>query len=260
MSAVRVVLAEDNLHQLKTLALSLQARESIHIIGTADDGTKASSMILSLHPDVIVFDLIMPRLDGFGLLMNIAALPADQRPRAIILSALSRSDFVTRAMELGASRYLQKPVDTNELARAITECASPAMTEFRLPYLPSPVAAPTEDVVSRYISQMLIRLGISPHLNGHKFIHRAILQATNHPEMLNNMLTELYPDIAVNFDTTTSRVERSIRFAIARTWDNGGAAAFSKLLGRSTDLALVKPSNREFIALLAERVRIRKQD
>ena len=260
MNAIRVILAEDNIQQLEQLTVSLQDNDAISIIGTAVDGASAASMILNLHPDVAVFDLIMPRLDGFGLLTRIAALPADERPRSIIVSALTRSDFVSRAMELGASRYLHKPVNADDLARTIIECAPQTAPEVRLPTPALSAEIMTEDVAARYTSQLLIRLGISPHLNGHKFVHRAILLAIHRPEILNNMITELYPDVARSFDTTASRVERSIRFAVARTWDNGGASAFNKLLGRSAELSMEKPSNREFIALLAERVRIRKSE
>lgn len=260
MDAVRVIIAEDHREQLSGMTAFLSCIPGIAVIATADDGAKAAALADRLHPDVMIFDLMLPQMDGFSLLTHLNTFPADRRPRSIIVTAITRSDFVARARELGAAIVLTKPADLPQLTAGIIELGrlTPAPAPAHPAALPSPVDGPmSADQLDRYIRQLLIHLGISPHLSGHQLIHRAIILAIADPDLLKGMIARLYPAVASDFQTTGSCVERAIRFSIARSWDNGGGAAFNKYLGRSPELYRDKPSNREFIALLAERIRIR---
>lgn len=262
METIRVVIAEDKTEQLSAMTAYLSSIPGITVAATADDGAKAAALADQLHPDVMVFDLMLPVMDGFRLLTHLNTIPEDRRPRAIIVTAITRSDFLDHARELGASLCLAKPLEPSLLADSILQLGRQQTPPAAHPAAvhPSPTVSGEEPVsalkLDRYIHQLLILLGIAPHLSGHKFIHRAIILAIADPELLNGMIARLYPAVAADFDTTGSCVERAIRFSIARSWDNGSSTAFNKYLGRSPELWRDKPSNREFISLLAERIRI----
>lgn len=175
----------------------------------------------------------------------------EQRPRVIALTALSRDDFITRAMNLGVSYYMVKPADTDFLAQQIMKLAG----KNRQGQVQSGVHT-AEESPEQAVAGMLLNIGMPAHLSGYRFLLRSVLLALKQPECLRNITHELYPAVARCLNTTASRVERSIRHAINITWARGGAAAFERILDRRTFTENDKPTNCELIALLAERARL----
>lgn len=249
MKPVRVLIAEDNPIKREEMAKDLERRRNVQLVGAAQDGREALRLIRELSPQVLVCDMVMPQVDGFGLLERIGQMEPSRRPRIIAHTALSRDDFITRALEMGASYYMVKPVDMDLLVERIVSLGGKA----ELCGMETP---PEEDTVEHGVANMLLEIGVPVHLSGYRFLLRSTLLALEHPDYLRSITHTLYPAVASYFSTTASRVERAIRHAINMTWERGGAAAFEAVLNRRSFSPNDRPTNCELIALLSEQARL----
>lgn len=250
MKSVRVLIAEDCSAVREALAKELSRRPGIRLVGTAENGMEAMRLIREHSPQVLVCDMVMPQLDGFGVLESLTHLEASRRPQVIALTALYRDDFISRAMELGAAYYMVKPANMDFLAQLILTLGDSSA---------APVAeAPMKDeTAEQSIATMLLEIGVPAHLCGYRFLLRSTLMVLENPDYLECLTHRLYPRVASYFSTTASCVERSIRHAISMTWARGGAAAFETVLSRRCFSADDRPTNYELIALLSEQARLR---
>ena len=253
MGAVKVLVAEDNAEQREKLMESLNHQKHLQVVGAAENGVEAMQMIAEHMPEVLVCDMVMPQLDGFGVLEEVSHIEASHRPKVIALTALSRDDFITRAIGLGASYYMVKPADTDFLTDLIMSLAGQSTAEEEI--VPEPA---TEESAEQAVADMLLHMGVPAHLNGYRFLLRSVLESLEHPEQLGSITRALYPAVARYYNTTASRVERSIRHAIEMTWTRSGAPVFEKVLNYRAFSMDDKPTNCELIALLSERVRLQR--
>ena len=251
---IRVLIAEDNPFQLEMLKESLSGQDDIEIAGTASNGMVALNMIRDLHPQVLVCDLVMPLMDGFAL---IDKLDGENRPLIIALSILGREDFVKRAIQMGVNDYLIKPTNGAVLADRIRSLVHSGVA--RQPAAAQETAKPEKaaPATAKLVTSLLMQLGVPANLTGYSYLHAAIIIAVDSPEVVHQLTQSLYPVIAEQFQTTSSSVERAIRHAVTSAWDRGAAEAYHRLLGRTGPMMHDKPTNRELIAQLAERVRIK---
>ena len=253
MESIRVLIVEDNALQRSLLTDGLDGRSGIQIVGAAANGLDALEMIQRLRPQVLLLDMVLPSLDGYGLLEKLQSFPAPERPAVIATTSLGRDDFITRAMELGVAYYMVKPLDMAFLTRQI-------LTAVRrdAPVSPSPPPPEEPEDVERLATAMLMQIGVPAHLSGYKFIRTALIMVTDRPEMFSSLTRVLYPEIAQEFGTTASCVERAIRHAISLTWDRGGSENYRRLLGRQASTVGLKPTNSEFLAQVGEGIRLRR--
>ena len=255
MESIRVLIAEDNSLQRNLLADGLDGLNGIQIIGSAANGLEALDLIQRLRPQVLLLDMVLPRLDGYGLLEKLQQLPANERPAVIATTSLGRDDFITRAFELSVAYYMVKPIDLPFLARQIlsaVHCGAPSMTAVP----PPPPEEP--DDLERLVTAMLMQIGVPAHLSGYKFIRTALMAVIDRPELFSSLTRVLYPEIARQFGTTPSCVERAIRHAISLTWDRGGGENYRRLLGRQASTVGDKPTNSEFLAQVSEGIRLKR--
>lgn len=253
MGPVRVLVAEDNASQREKLLESLSQQRNLQVVGAAGNGVEAMHLIAERMPEVLVCDMVMPQLDGFGVLEEVSHMEAAHRPKVIALTALSRDDFITRAIGLGASYYMVKPADTEFLTQLIMSLAG--QTDAQEEAVPEPA---TEESAEQTVADMLLHMGVPAHLNGYRFLLRSVLLALEHPDQLGSITRALYPAVARYYNTTASRVERSIRHAIEMTWTRSGAPVFEKVLDYRAFSMDDKPTNCELIALLSERARLQR--
>lgn len=251
METVRVVLAEDDPVQRENMVRELGSRSGLRLVGAAKNGLEAIVMIHELMPDVVLCDMVMPKMDGFAVLEEITRMNAMHRPRVIALTALNRDEFIIRAMELGVSYYMVKPVNVDLLVQRICALADSSMQHSARRAAPVPETSPEQAV-----AELLMCIGMPAHLHGYRFLLQSVLRVLENPAEMSCITHGLYPAVAGCFGTTASRVERSIRHAINMAWDRGGAPAFAQVLKHRTFSADEKPTNCELIALLAERVRL----
>ena len=251
MEPVSVLVAEDNSLMREKLVESLSGRKGLRVVGAAGNGVEAVRMIREKLPKVMICDMVMPQMDGFGVLEEVSRMEEPWRPRVIALTALSRDDFITRAIDLGASYYMVKPADTDFLVQQIMKLAGRrSMQDI------ATGDAPAEENTEQTVAGLLLRMGMPAHLSGYRFLLRAVMLVVERPEYLGHMTRELYPAVAGGCGTAASCVERSIRHAINTMWSRGGAKAFEHVLNRHSFTANDKPTNCELIALLSERIRL----
>jgi two-component system response regulator (stage 0 sporulation protein A) len=260
MDAVRIIVAEDNALTREMIVECIAAERDLRVIGAAANGLEALNYLRQEDADVLILDMIMPRMDGFALLEQLQRIP--RKPGVIALTSLGRGDFITRALALGVDEYMLKPYDPSLLLERIRTLAAARMRRPELPRPPttheSRTASP-ENII-RYVSSMLLTAGIPAHICGFQYLREAILMVVDNPECMHGMTQHLYPPIAKHFETTPSRVERSIRNAIETMWNRGTPETIERVFGGQAGKLITKPSNGEFIALAAERIRMRPQD
>ena len=250
MSTIRVLIVDDNEELRLTMAQYLRQQQDIDVIGEASNGMDALKQIREKKADVMLLDMIMPALDGFGVLSQLQRLSADQRPYVIAVTALGRDDFIRRAVDLGAVYYMIKPIDLPVLLDRIRE-----LSRGRLPESPSiPSFAAQSLSLDDRLSNLFLGMGIPAHIKGYQYLREAIKQVIANPGMINGITKELYPAIAHRFGTSSSKVERAIRHAIEVAWSRGRVDTLNKAFGCCVAQPGDKPTNGEFIALMADKL------
>ncbi|MDO4371215.1 MAG: sporulation transcription factor Spo0A [Clostridia bacterium] len=251
MEKVRVMLADDNRSILRLITDYLSRCGDVEIVATAQDGTEIAETVRRLRPDVLVMDVIMPRRDGFMALQDIAAMDAETRPRVIVLTGLSRDDFISRAMALGASYYMLKPFDLELLHSRILEIAGSG--DSAEPVAAARTEARSENTDER-ITNLFLTLGIPAHIKGYQYLREAVQMVIADRDVINRITKELYPGIARRFDTSASKVERAMRHAIEVAWNRGRLDSVNRMYGYKVFDAMDKPTNGEFISCVAEKL------
>ena len=207
-----------------------------------------------------IIDGIMPRLDGLGVLEKLEKQNVEPKPMCIILSAMSQDKIIQRAMDLGAEYYMVKPFDMESLAERIRQLiyikVSGKLPENKvIKSGAEPVQASSFDLEAK-VTGILHEIGVPAHIRGYHYMREAIIMSVNDMEILNYITKELYPSIAKKCNTTPSRVERAIRHAIEVAWNRGKVDAIDELFGYTINNHKGKPTNSEFIALIADRLRL----
>lgn len=258
---IRVMLADDNQSILRLLSEYLNAREDMDLVGTVSDGTEIFDAVCEKRPDILVMDIIMPRRDGFMALEELARLEEERRPRVIVLTGLSRDDFIMRAIRLGASYYMVKPFDMRLLCERILEIAG---QERRMESIrPEARAAgaglelPTtpQESADEQITNLFLTLGIPAHIKGYAYLREAVHMVLSDRSVLSRITKELYPGVARRFDTSASKVERAMRHAIEVAWARGRMDSANRMYGCKLFDAMDKPTNGEFISCVSEKIR-----
>lgn len=254
MSKISVLLADDNQTLLRLIADSLSRKPEIEIAGMAKDGVEALEMVQSACPDVLLLDIVMPRLDGFSTLEQLARLELPKRPHVIMLTGLTRDDFISRAMRLGADYYMIKPFDMQMLYTRILEVAR---ADDAPVYLSGPDAQVGVSIDER-VTNLFLSIGIPAHIKGYGYLREAVKMVMENHDLINRITKELYPGIAHRFSTTPSKVERAMRHAIEVAWSRGRLDSVNRIYGYKVFSAEDKPTNGEFIALIADKLSMRQ--
>ncbi len=234
----KILIADDNEEFVRELSDYLGGKDEYDIVATAYDGEEALEKINANRPDVVLLDIVMPKLDGYGVLEQISG-----STKVIVMSALASGSFVTRAINLGAKYYMMKPFRFEQLDARISECmASGAASRIK------------NKTLEEKITNIFITVGIPAHIKGYQFLREAIKMAIDNPDIINSITKRLYPEVARRFDTSPSKVERAIRHAIEVAWNRGKIENINNLFGVRVYSHNEKPTNGEFIALVADKM------
>ena len=247
--AIKVLIADDNREFCELLKEFVNSQEDLLLAGIAYNGLEALDLIDQQKPDVIVLDLIMPHLDGIGVLEKISLSATAVKPKVIMLTAFGQESITQRAVELGADYYILKPFDFSVLATRIRQLAKGVEVANYI----SPAKAKNLDVA---VTNIIHEMGVPAHIKGYHYLRDAILMVIGEINLLGAVTKELYPMIAQKYNTTPSRVERAIRHAIELAWDRGNIEMMTKFFGYTINLERGKPTNSEFIAMVADKLRI----
>ena len=258
MDTIRVVVAEDNLQLRDMIAQYLAQQDGIDVTGTAANGAEALQLVEEQEPDVLICDMIMPQVDGYAVLERLQTMSLRHKPGVIALTALGRDDFIARAINLGVCYYMVKPFDFAMLAQRVYEAAG---EENRADALSTRIRQENNasaDNLEERIANLFLTVGIPAHIKGYQFLREAVKMVIDNPDLMGRITKELYPGIAHRFGTTSSKVERAIRHAIEVAWNRGRIEALDEAFGKNVCSLDDKPTNGEFIALVADRLRIEK--
>lgn len=256
---IKVLLADDNKNFCEILATHLNKQEDMTVVALATDGIDAMNKIRDTQPDIAIIDGIMPRLDGIGVLERLQKNSDIHQPITIILSALSQEKVVQKALELGASYYMVKPFDTDALTERIRQLMQEKpMAKTTIPAFANIQPNQTYDLETK-VTNILHEIGVPAHIRGYHYMREAIIMSVDDMDVLNYITKELYPSIAKKCNTTPSRVERAIRHAIEVAWNRGKVDAIDALFGYTINNHKGKPTNSEFIALIADRLRLEQK-
>ena len=258
MEKVRVVVADDNLQLQSMITEYLNQQSGIEVVGAASNGIEAVRLVQEKKPDVLVCDMIMPQMDGYGVLESLAAMKLAQRPGVIALTALGRDDFITRAINLGACYYMVKPFDFSVLTQRVLEAAGENERAAAIGLQMREEACTNADNLEERIANLFLTVGIPAHIKGYQYLREAVKMVIENPDLMGRITKELYPGIAHRFGTTSSKVERAIRHAIEVAWNRGRIEALDEAFGRNVCSLDDKPTNGEFIALVSDRLRVRE--
>jgi len=276
---ITILIADDNPDFANTLTGYIEEDDKFEIIAMARDGKQAVEMILNTEPDVVLLDVIMPHLDGIGVLEKINAANMKKQPICIMLSAVGQEKITQRALELGAEYYAIKPFDINVLLQRIKELElhrqqpqfrnsninnyninnninSYMSREIKAQYIEiSPEKKKDEENLEALVTNVIHEVGVPAHIKGYQYLREAIMMVVNNIDIINQITKQLYPDIANKYHTTPSRVERAIRHAIEVAWGRGQAEVVENIFGYTISAAKGKPTNSEFIAMIADKLR-----
>jgi two-component system response regulator (stage 0 sporulation protein A) len=247
VAPIRVLVADDNREFCELLGQYIQNQPDFRLVGSAQNGRQVMEMLQSEVPDVIILDIIMPHLDGLGVLEQINALGLEHRPKIIMLTAFGQESIAQRVVDLGADYYILKPFDLNVLAKRIRQIVKVG---------PARVAVQEGRSLDIEVTGVLHEIGIPAHIKGYLYLREAIIMVVQRVELLGGVTKELYPSIAKKFATTPSRVERAIRHAIEVAWSRGNVDLIHKLFGHTVNSDRGKPTNSEFIAMVADKLRM----
>lgn len=242
-----IVILQENVAFAKELAGLFEASGAYEVSGIAHDGISGLKMIEEKRPDFVILDLILTGMDGLGVLDCINEKNIETK--VIILSSLMREEIVAQAMNKGARYYMVKPFNFELLKqrmRAIADADS--FTEEKV------VPEVRKTSLEEKISRIFINVGIPPHIKGYGYLRESVKLVVKNPNVINHITKELYPQIGEYFDTTASKVERAIRHAIEVAWNRGRIESINQILGVRAYVGAEKPTNGEFIALIADKM------
>lgn len=256
MEKLNVAIADDNDLMLQLLDDIVQSDEELNVIGTAKDGEAAYELIREKNPDVVLLDIIMPKMDGLGVLNKVKKDASIRKvPRFIMISAVGREQVAEDAFALGADYYIMKPFDGRAMVNQIKRTGR-SHKEGKIKGKTLEAALPYELELEADVTSIIHEIGVPAHIKGYQYLRDAIIMSVLDMDMLNSITKVLYPTIAKKYDTTTSRVERAIRHAIEVAWSRGKMDTIDELFGYTINHGKGKPTNSEFIALITDRIRL----
>ncbi|MBU3189938.1 sporulation transcription factor Spo0A [Clostridium bowmanii] len=263
----KIIIADDNREFCDILKDYILTKNDMVVTGIAENGIEVLRLIEEKKPDLVVLDIIMPILDGLGVLERLNTMDLDPMPHIIVLSAVGQDRITQRAMALGADYYVVKPFDMEILIRRIRQLSNKTIDSVDVKAMPNvdntkiktnrnqPVDA---DMIDQ-ITNIMHEIGIPAHIKGYMFAREAISMVLNDTELLSAVTKELYPLIGEKFNTTPTRVERAIRHSIEVAWGRGEIETINKIFGYSIRNGKAKPTNSEFIAMVADKLRLQNR-
>lgn len=250
MKKYRILIADSNTHFQTQLRDYLTAQECIQQVDCVIDGFEALNALRSNRYDALITELIMPRVDGFGVLEQLNLGLVEVPPMVIMISAMRQEDMVRRACILGAKYFMVKPVEPETLYKRMTDLLENSYAGKS--QVCSLSSAPR--TLDEKITSVFLTIAIPAHIKGYHYLREAIRMVYYTPEIINRITKELYPGIAKRFNTSPSKVERAIRHAIEVAWTRGKIENINQLFGYNIYSKNDKPTNGEFIALVGDKL------
>ncbi len=251
---MKVLLTDDDANFTVLLQDTLEKTPDFTVVGIARDGQEAISLTEKLHPDLVLMDIVMPKMDGISALCEIKRLPLPVRPRVVMLSAAMHDTTMRMCMAEGADFCMMKPIDPERLPERLRRLSAP-MEPVTPPEIPKD-AENRRRAIERSVTDTIHAVGIPANIKGYQYLRDAIMMSIADAELIGAITKQLYPKVAGRHNTSPSRVERAIRHAIEVACMRGNDEVLYRLFGYTVNNNKGKPTNSEFIALIADKLRL----
>lgn len=251
MKQKKVLIAEENGEFLKNMMASFR-RLGFECISVPKNGEETISAIEKNQPDIIVMEAFMARFDALAVLKLIPSMKLSVKPYVVVLSNADNGAFEQQLLGMGADYYFIKPVEPEILTERIIQLTG--LTGKTSNIVKMCANEPDLEII---VSDIMHELGVPAHIKGYQYLRASIIMTVNSPEMMNSVTKILYPTVAKQFSTTSSRVERAIRHAIEVAWDRGDIDILSSYFGYTIQNSRGKPTNSEFIAMISDKLRLK---
>ena len=261
MEKLNVAIADDNERIVELLDRIVSSDEELNVVGKAGNGEELYDIIKAKEPDVVLLDIIMPKVDGLTVMERVNEdKNMKKRPAFIVITAVGQEKITEDAFALGANYYILKPFDNDmEISRikhVRKNCSEKNFQEVRRVNAYESKAEYIERNLETDVTEIIHEIGVPAHIKGYQYLRDAIIMSVGDMDMLNSITKILYPTIAKKHQTTPSRVERAIRHAIEVAWSRGKMDTIEELFGYTVSGGKGKPTNSEFIALIADKIRL----
>lgn len=258
MDMIKVLLADANEEYRHLVAHTMGNEGDIEVVGSCGDGVELLKIAKDQAPDVVVMDIVLSNLDGFGVLKSI--VEQNIKTSVIIVSSFFKDSVASELTNLGASYFLVKPCDTANLIERIRLSAHQGMLKPISGTSSGAAAQKQARSLESIVTEVIHEIGVPAHIKGYQYLREAIMLTVNDMEVINAVTKVLYPEVSKKFNTTASRVERAIRHAIEVAWDRGDIEVLQKFFGYTVSNIKGKPTNSEFIAMIADRISLQRKD
>ncbi len=253
MEKPRVLVADSNSDFRNQCVQSLK-RLDIEVVAEAADGQEAFAKIARTKPNVVVSDLYLGKIDGVGIIRSAKKQMPDDFPAFIMLASFTSQNLFEECCEAGAAYCMLKPIDFNALADRIKRLADKTRRRGN-----AKVPGRENGDLEAQVTKIIHQIGVPAHIKGYQYLRTAIIMAINDTEVINSVTKVLYPTVAKQYGTTSSRVERAIRHAIEVAWDRGDLDVLNSFFGYTVQNSRGKPTNSEFIAMIADNLRLKNK-
>ena len=262
---IKVLLADDSLTFKEQLVKSFEKEENIELIKHITDGREVIDSIKETLPDIVICDLILPFKDGIEILEEISAMNLRRAPMIIVATAITTDKIIRQCMEFKANYFIAKPCNPDNLIKIIKKLTDDreesdifSLSKEKVEEN-SYITNNIEDLIESKVTNIIHKIGIPAHIKGYKYLRLAIIKSIIDEDIINSVTKELYPQVAKAYNTTPPRVERAIRHAIEVAWNRGEEDTLNKIFGYTVQSNKGKPTNSEFIAMIADRLRLQNQ-
>ncbi|MBR1883480.1 MAG: sporulation transcription factor Spo0A [Clostridia bacterium] len=254
----KVMILDDNRDFLEILKDYVNTKDELEVVCYDYDGRNAEKLIDEYMPDIILLDIVMPEKDGLNVLEDLGKRKNYKMPLIVVMSSIGQERITQTAIEMGAMYYVVKPFDIKKLVdRVIELTAERKIGDLKI--VQSAVVGKREidkTTLESRVTAAIHDIGVPAHIKGYQYVRQAIIMAVESEDVINSVTKVLYPKLALQFDTTPSRIERAIRHAIEVAWNRGQIEIHDKIFGYTVNSNKGKPTNSEFIAMIADRLRI----
>ncbi len=256
---IKLLIADSNLELLSQMKSFFDTKEDINLVGTASDGTEATEKIREYRPGVVIMDVVLPGTDGIGVLKAINSMPRALRPVVIVTSGAKKEHVTNICMQLGADYFMIKPCSPETIYERIHLLCTPrsetSSYNTKENYLKQS-DIPSDRAIEIYVTKTIHSVGVPANIKGYQYLRDAIIMSIKDTELINAVTKQLYPRVASRHNTSPSRVERAIRHAIEVACIRGNEEELYKLFGYTVSNNKGKPTNSEFIAMIADKLRL----
>ena len=248
---VTVYVADSDPESRSVTIGNLSAGEGIVVIGSSGNGRETLTSVTKVMPDVLVMNVLLPELDGFAVVREMKDKLGEYAPGVVMLSDYASPAVMRDVAASAVSYFFLRPITGNRLCEAVRNAASENgmaySAEFDLP---------------KTVTELLLEIGVPAHLKGYQYVREAIILTVRDPEIIESVTKRLYPAVAKTYGTTPSKIERAMRHAIEVACDRGDVDSFQRIFGYTVSMAKGKPTNSEFVAMLADHLslRLRRHD